>query len=45
VSKARLHTAASLNKHVGLGAWFAAIAAGYASTGSSPPPRPAGPAP
>ena len=26
----RLHTAASLNKHVGLGAWFAAIAAGYA---------------
>jgi Dolichyl-phosphate-mannose-protein mannosyltransferase len=28
--QARLHTAASLNKHVGLGAWFAAIAAGYA---------------
>ena len=27
---ARLHTAASLNKHVDLGAWFAAIAAGYA---------------
>jgi Dolichyl-phosphate-mannose-protein mannosyltransferase len=30
VEQARLHTAASLNKHVGLGAWFAAIAAGYA---------------
>ncbi len=29
-SQARLHTAASLNKHVGLGAWFATIAAGYA---------------
>jgi hypothetical protein len=28
--QARLHTADSLNKHVGLGAWFAAIAAGYA---------------
>ena len=28
--QAQLHTAASLNKHVGLGAWFAAIAAGYA---------------
>jgi hypothetical protein len=25
-----LHTLASLNKHVGLGAWFGAIAAGYA---------------
>lgn len=30
VEQARLHTIASLNKHVGLGAWFAAIAAGYA---------------
>jgi hypothetical protein len=30
LAQARLHTAASLNKHVGLGAWFAAIAAGYA---------------
>jgi hypothetical protein len=30
VEQARLHTADSLNKHVGLGAWFAAIAAGYA---------------
>ena len=30
VEQARLHTAASLDKHVGLGAWFAAIAAGYA---------------
>jgi len=28
--QARLQTAVSLNKHVGLGAWFAAIAAGYA---------------
>ena len=28
--QARLHTSASLNKHVVLGAWFAAIAAGYA---------------
>lgn len=30
IEQARLHTAASLDKHVGLGAWFAAIAAGYA---------------
>jgi hypothetical protein len=30
LDQARLHTTASLNKHVGLGAWFAAIAAGYA---------------
>jgi len=30
LEQARLHTAASLNKHIGLGAWFAAIAAGYA---------------
>jgi len=30
LEQARLHTFASLNKHVGLGAWFAAIAAGYA---------------
>jgi hypothetical protein len=28
--QARLHTTASLDKHLGLGAWFAAIAAGYA---------------
>jgi Dolichyl-phosphate-mannose-protein mannosyltransferase len=28
--QAQLHTAATLNKHVGLGSWFAAIAAGYA---------------
>jgi Dolichyl-phosphate-mannose-protein mannosyltransferase len=28
--QARLHTTASLDKHVGLGAWFVAIAAGYA---------------
>jgi hypothetical protein len=31
LEQARLHTAASLNEHVGLGAWFAAIAAGYAA--------------
>jgi len=30
LEQARMHTATSLNKHVGLGAWFAAIAAGYA---------------
>ena len=30
---------ASLNKHVGLGAWFAALAAATPSTGSSPPLR------
>ena len=31
LEQANLHTSASLNKHVGLGAWFAAIAAGYAA--------------
>jgi Dolichyl-phosphate-mannose-protein mannosyltransferase len=30
LEQARLDTVGSLNKHVGLGAWFAAIAAGYA---------------
>jgi Dolichyl-phosphate-mannose-protein mannosyltransferase len=30
LEQAHLHTAASLNKHVGQGVWFAAIAAGYA---------------
>jgi hypothetical protein len=30
LEQSRLHTADSLNKHVGLGAWFAAMAAGYA---------------
>jgi hypothetical protein len=30
LEQARVHTLASLNKHVCLGAWFAAIAAGYA---------------
>jgi hypothetical protein len=30
IEQASLHTNASLNKHVDLGAWFAAIAAGYA---------------
>jgi hypothetical protein len=29
LEQAHLHTVASLNTHVGLGAWFAAIAAGY----------------
>ena len=31
MEQASLHTMASLNKHVGVGAWFAAIAAGYAA--------------
>ena len=31
LEQASLHTAASLNKHVDAGAWFAAIAAGYAA--------------
>jgi Dolichyl-phosphate-mannose-protein mannosyltransferase len=31
VEQAILHTTDSLNKHVGAGAWFAAIAAGYAA--------------
>jgi hypothetical protein len=31
VEQSILHTTDSLNKHVGLGAWFAAIAAGYAA--------------
>jgi 4-amino-4-deoxy-L-arabinose transferase-like glycosyltransferase len=31
VEQAILHTTDALNKHVGLGAWFAAIAAGYAA--------------
>jgi hypothetical protein len=30
LAQARQHTLASLNEHVGLGAWFGAIAAGYA---------------
>jgi hypothetical protein len=30
LEQARMHTEAALNKHVGLGAWFAAMAAGYA---------------
>jgi Dolichyl-phosphate-mannose-protein mannosyltransferase len=30
--QASLHTAASLNKHLAVGAWFAAIAAGYAAS-------------
>jgi hypothetical protein len=31
LEQARIHSADALNKHVGLGAWFAAIAAGYAA--------------
>jgi hypothetical protein len=31
LEQAHLHTAASLTKHIDLGAWFAAIAAGYAA--------------
>jgi hypothetical protein len=31
IEQASLHTAASLGKHVDLGAWFAALAAGYAA--------------
>jgi len=31
LEQASLHTTASLNKHVDVGAWFAAIAAGYAA--------------
>jgi hypothetical protein len=31
LEQASLHTLASLSKHVGIGAWFAAIAAGYAA--------------
>jgi len=30
IEQARIHTTTSLNKHVDFGAWFAAIAAGYA---------------
>jgi hypothetical protein len=30
LEQSRLHSAATLNEHVGLGAWFAVIAAGYA---------------
>jgi hypothetical protein len=32
LEQAHLHTLDALNKHVGLGAWFAAIAAGYAAS-------------
>jgi uncharacterized membrane protein YjjB (DUF3815 family) len=31
LEQARIHTLTSLNKHVDLGAWFAAVAAGYAA--------------
>jgi hypothetical protein len=43
LEQAHLHTTASLNKQVGLGAWFAAIAAGYAADrfiASAPAGRP-----
>jgi hypothetical protein len=42
LEQAQLHTAATLNQHVGLGAWFAAIAAGYTVDrfiAASPPAR------
>ncbi len=42
LEQAQLHTAATLNQHVGLGAWFAAIAAGYTVDrfiAASPPGR------
>jgi hypothetical protein len=42
LEQAQLHTAATLNQHVGLGAWFAAIAAGYTADRfitASPPGR------
>jgi hypothetical protein len=40
VEQARIHTTTSLNKHVDFGAWFAAIAAGYAITAIAAMPRP-----
>ncbi len=43
LEQANLHTLDALNKHVGLGAWFAAIAAGYTVDPSSPPPPTAAP--
>ena len=42
LEQASLHTSASLNKHTDLGAWFAAIAAGYAADAfiaAAPPGR------
>ena len=42
LEQAHLHTVAALDQHVGLGAWFAAIAAGYTVdrlTEASPPGR------
>jgi hypothetical protein len=40
VEQARIHTTTSLNKHVDFGAWFAAIAAGYAIRRIVALPRP-----
>lgn len=40
VEQARIHTLTSLNKHVDFGAWFAAIAAGYAIRRIIAMPRP-----
>jgi Dolichyl-phosphate-mannose-protein mannosyltransferase len=40
IEQARIHTTTSLNKHVDFGAWFAAIAAGYAIHRVATLPRP-----
>jgi Dolichyl-phosphate-mannose-protein mannosyltransferase len=40
IEQARIHTTTSLNKHVDFGAWFAAIAAGYAISRIAALPRP-----
>jgi 4-amino-4-deoxy-L-arabinose transferase-like glycosyltransferase len=40
IEQARIHTVTSLNKHVDFGAWFAAIAAGYAIRRIVAMPRP-----
>jgi hypothetical protein len=40
IEQARIHTTTSLNKHVDFGAWFAAIAAGYAIRQIISLPRP-----
>jgi hypothetical protein len=40
IEQARIHTTTSLNKHVDFGAWFAAIAAGYAIRRIAALPRP-----
>jgi Dolichyl-phosphate-mannose-protein mannosyltransferase len=40
IEQARIHTTTSLNKHVDFGAWFAAVAAGYAIAWVAALPRP-----